>query len=205
MVLSRDYEMSLERITKSILDDTEREALRILHAAQAASQHKIASAGEELKKGLSERFKAVEAEFEEKMALELSNLRANYRQQLLEIKNAIIDDVFKKSVQQITSLTDKKYLSIVEKWLQAIDTTGQISISSKDSNRVTHEFISRINQSRKESTRLSLSKDFVDISGGFILKTEKFEIDYSLKTIVSNLRERLGPEIAKELFGEQTM
>lgn len=194
--------MSLERITRSILDDAEREATRILHAAQVAIQHKIASVKEELKRNFAERLKAVEVEFEEKKAIELSNLRASYRQQLLEIKNAVIDDVFKRAMQQVTSLSDERYLSIIEKWLQAISTSGQISISSKDSKRITNEFISRINQSRKESLRLSLSKDFATISGGFILKTEKFEIDRSLETIVSSLRERLGPKIAKELFGE---
>lgn len=196
--------MSLERITKSILEDAEKEAARILHAAQAAIQRKIASVREELKKNLTERLKDVEAELEEKKAIELSNLRASYRQQLLEIKNTVIDDVFKRAVQQIVSLSDERYLSIIEKWLQAISTAGQIFISSKDSKRITYEFISRINQSRKESSSLSLSKDFANISGGFMLKTEKFEIDHSLEAISLNLRERLGPEIAKELFREQT-
>lgn len=195
--------MSIERITKSILDDAEKEAARILHASQIATQRKINSAREEQKKNLTERSKAIEVEFEEKKVKELSNLKASYGQQLLEIKNAIIDDVFKRAVQNIASLSDGGYLSVVEKWLQAINTAGQISISSKDSKRITHEFISRINQSRKESSQLSLSKDFADIRGGFILKTEKFEIDYSIDAIASNLRERLGPKIAKELFGEQ--
>ncbi|HHT9125853.1 MAG TPA: V-type ATP synthase subunit E [Candidatus Brocadiia bacterium] len=196
--------MSLERITKSILDDAEKEAARILHAAQAAIQRKIASVREELKKNLIERLKDVEVEIEEKKAIELSNLRTSYRQQILEIKNTVIDDVFKRAVQQIVSLSDERYLSIIEKWLQAISTTGQIFISSKDSKRITYEFISRINQSRKESSSLSLSKDFANISGGFMLKTEKFEIDHSLEAISLNLRERLGPKIAKELFREQT-
>lgn len=196
--------MSLERITKSILEDAEKEAARILHAAQAAIQRKIASVREELKKNLIERLKDVEVEIEEKKAIELSNLRTSYRQQILEIKNTVIDDVFKRAVQQIVSLSDERYLSIIEKWLQAISTAGQIFISSKDSKRITYEFISRINQSRKESSSLSLSKDFANISGGFMLKTEKFEIDHSLEAISLNLRERLGPKIAKELFREQT-
>lgn len=194
--------MSIERITKSILDDAEKEAARILHAAQIATQRKINSAKEEQKKNLTERSKALEAEFEEKKVKELSNLKASYGQQLLGIKNAIIDDVFKRAMQNIASLSDGEYLSVIEKWLHAINTAGQISISSKDSKRITHELISRINQARKESSRLSLSKDFADISGGFILKTEKFEIDYSIDAIASNLREGLGPRIAKELFGE---
>lgn len=195
--------MSIERITKSILNDAEKEAARILHAAQIATQRKINSAREEQKKNLTERSKAIEVEFEEKKAKELSNLKASYGHQLLESKNATIDDVFKRAVQNVALLSDGEYLSVIEKWLQAINTAGQISISSKDSKRITHEFISRINQSRKESSQLSLSKDFADIRGGFILKTEKFEIDYSIDAIASNLRERLGPKIAKELFGEQ--
>lgn len=195
--------MSIEKITKSILDDAEKEAARILNAAQIAIQRKINSAREELRKNLAERLKAVEVNLEGEKAIELSNLSAGFRQQLLESKNAVIDDVFKKAMQQVTSLSDGKYLSMIEKWLQAINTPGQISISPKDSKRINNAFISRI--TREESSRLSLSKDFADISGGFILKTEKFEIDYSLDTITSNLRERLGPRIAKELFGEQTM
>ncbi|MGR3309612.1 MAG: V-type ATP synthase subunit E [Candidatus Brocadiales bacterium] len=195
----------MERITKSVIDDAEREAARILHAAQIATQRKIDSAKEELRKNLTERLKAVEVELEEKKAIELSNLGAGYKQRLLEVKNAAIDDVFKKAMQQVTLLPDKKYLSLIEKWLHAINTTGQISISRKDSKRINQEFVSKINQSRKKSSKLSLSKDFADISGGFILKTKKFEIDYSLNTLASNLREQLGPKIAKELFGKQTM
>lgn len=197
--------MTLERITKSILDDAEREATRILQAAQKAAKHKIDSARKELKKSLTESLKAVEVKFEQKKALELSNLSAGHRQQLLGIKNDTIDDVFKRAMERVASLPDDKYLSIIERWLQAINSAGQISISSRDSNRINQKFISRINRTRKESLRFSLSNDLADISGGFILKTEIFEIDYSFDTIISSLRERLGPKIAQDLFGEQTM
>ena len=195
----------MERITKSVIGDAKKEASRIIHAAQIATQRKIDSAKEELRKNLTERLKTVEVELEEKKAIELSNLGAGYKQRLLEVKNGAIDDVFKRAMQQVTLLPDKKYLSLIEKWLRAIDTTGQISISRKDSKRINQEFVSKINQSRKKSSKLSLSKDFADISVGFILKTKKFEIDYSLDTLASNLREQLGPKIAQELFGKQTM
>jgi vacuolar-type H+-ATPase subunit E/Vma4 len=194
--------MSLEKITKSILDDAERESARILHAAQITAQRNVDSARKELRNNLADRLKAAEAEFEEKKAIEISNVDAGYRQQLLEIKNVVIGDVFKRSTQQVTSLSNEEYLSLIEKWLQTINTAGQISIGPKDSKRITQGFISKVNQSRTKSSSLSLSKDFVDISGGFIVKTEKFEMDYSIDTITSNLREQLGPKIAKKLFGE---
>lgn len=197
--------MSIERITKSILDDAKKEAERKVHAAQVATQRKIDAAREELKENLTERLTAVEVELEQKKTIELSNLGAGYRQQLLKVKNSAIDEAFKTAIQQVTSLPDEKYLSIIAKWLQAINATGQISISSKDSKRIDKEYIAKINQSRKKTSKLFLSKDVVEISGGFVLKAGKFEIDYSLDTIALNLREQLVPKIAKELFGKQSM
>jgi len=115
--------------------------------------------------------------------------------ELLEVKNRVIDSVLESAISRIQSLPDDEYLALIGKWLaKATDNLeGELFVSVADLKRIPSNFIDDLNRSRK--AKVCLSKIAVDVKGGFILKTRNYEIDYSLDTIVENLRTALIPKL----------
>jgi len=114
---------------------------------------------------------------------------------LLEVKNKVIDSVLDRAIGRIQSLPDDEYLALIGKWLAKVpdNLEGELFVSAADLKRIPGNFIDDLNRNRK--AKVCLSKNAVDVKGGFILKTRNYEIDYSLDTIVKNLRPTLIPEL----------
>jgi vacuolar-type H+-ATPase subunit E/Vma4 len=188
--------MSLKRIKESILADAKKEAERIIEDAKERFQEKARYEKSKIEEGFSGKYTRLGKKLEEDKKRELIEQRTNYRMELLRIKNNIIEEIFKKTEERFVS--DEQYWRSMEKWLKDINETGQILVNTRDSKRFNSGFVNNI--SKKDN--LVLDKKPIDIKGGFILKTGRFEIDHTLDTILGNLRIELEPLIAKELFGE---
>ena len=115
--------------------------------------------------------------------------------ELLEVKNKVIDGVLECAISRIQSLPDDEYLALIGKWLaKAPDNLeGELFVRVADLKRIPSNFIDDLNRNRK--AKVCLSKNAVDVKGGFILKTRNYEIDYALDTIVKNLRTTLIPKL----------
>ncbi|MBO1224164.1 MAG: V-type ATP synthase subunit E [Candidatus Scalindua sediminis] len=188
--------MSLKRIKNSILTDAKKEAERIVEDAKERLQEKVRDEKSKIEEGLKEKYTRLGKKLEEDKKRELIEQRTNYRMGLLGIKNNIIEEIFKKAEEKFIS--DEQYWRSMEKWLKDINDAGQILVNTRDSKRFNSEFINK--NSKKDN--LVLDKKNIDIKGGFILRTARFEIDHTLDTILSNLRIELAPLIARELFSE---
>lgn len=197
--------MSLDRIKNSIIGKARKEAGAIIEEAEENLRRKVESARATLKNDFEQRLKIGEAALEEEKNREIVSLRAGYRMQLLTTKNQILDRIFDQAIHRIMTSPDETYLALLEKWIPKIDPNlpGQLLVNKSDLNRIGQEVMERINRLRKKEGQIILSPDPVDIKGGFILKTEKFDVDYTLDTLIENLRGELAPIIAKELFDER--
>ena len=84
---------------------------------------------------------------------------------------------------------------MIGKWLANITDhlEGELFVNARDVKRITNAFIEDINKGRK--TRINPNTTTIDIIGGFIVKTKHYEIDYTLDTIVKNLRTTLIPKL----------
>lgn len=196
--------MSLERIKHSILEKAQKEADARVEEALANFKRKIGSARAAIKKDCEKRLRTLAAESEEQKNRRLATLRGEYRMQLLSLKTQLIDDIFTQAITQIITLPDEEYLSLLERWLLKTerDESGRLFVNATDLKRIGHTWIERVNRLRGKG-EISLSPDPIDIKGGFIFKTEKFEIDYTLDTLLDTLREELSPHMARELFDEK--
>jgi len=118
---------------------------------------------------------------------------------LLEVKNKVIDSVLDRAIGRIQSLPDNDYLTLMGKWLAKVpdNLEGELFLNTRDLKRITNAFIDDINKSRK--ARISLNTMAIDIKGGFVLKTKHYEIDYSLDTLVKNLRTTSIPKLNEML------
>ncbi len=187
--------MSIEHIKNHIIGNAQKEAEQIVRTADEQFRTQVNAAKASLEKQSQEFLQKEEKRIKEDMERSLSTLKRDYKMKLLEIKNNIIDDVLARAVNRIQSLPDDEYLALVRKWLANIPDylDGQLFVNTRDLKRITSDFIDAINKNRK--TRLILNNTTLEIKGGFIVKTEHYEIDYSLDTLVKSLRTTLVPEL----------
>ena len=115
---------------------------------------------------------------------------------LLNAKRQVIDAVLKKAV--VTLATTDKYEEILTQMLRNIDMESAQIIPAKGKEDSTRRAIERSGKNFTLVPDEGVGKDF---AGGFILKTDKIEIDNSFETIVNQeLRSQLEIELNKLLF-----
>ena len=187
--------MSIERIRKHIIENAQKEAEQIIKTAEEQFSAQVDVAKVSIEKQYHEMLQKEEERFKENRKMALSTLKTDYKMKLLEIKNNITDDVLIRAVSRIQSLSYNNYLALLNKWLSNIPDhlEGQLFVNAMDLKRITDDFIGSINKGRK--AKIILNKTAIEIKGGFILKTKHYEIDYTLDTIVKNLRTTLIPKL----------
>ena len=88
--------------------------------------------------------------------------------------------------------------------LGAVETGEEEIIVNDNESRIDAEFINDINSKLGPDKKgnLKLSKEKQNLGGGFILKRGKIKNNVSLKVLLSQAREKLEIELAKDLFLE---
>ena len=191
--------MSIERIRDHIIKNAQKEAEQVINTAKEHLHKKVNEAKLAIEKEYEKMLLDEEKRLKEDMQNALITLGSNYKMSLLEIKNNIIDDVLQDTINNIQSLSDNEYLVLIRSWIGNIadGTGGELLVDARDLKRMTGAFIDGINKERKE--KIVLGVRLLDIKGGFILKTQYYEIDYTLDSIIKNLRTALTPELNKIL------
>ena len=196
--------MSLDRIRESIVGKAEKEKKEIIDRARADWQEKTDSFKAAMKEDIERRLEGVDHEYREKIKRKILALKRENRLKLLMIKNNIIDDIFGQALDHFIKQPDDKYIAMLERWFLNIgtDLPGEMLLNAGDLKRIDRGFIERINKHRQVGARVDLSNNPINIKGGFIFRTGRFEIDQTLDTKIADLRRELAPMIAKELFNE---
>ena len=191
--------MSIERIRNHIIENAKKEAEQIIKTAGEQFRNETESAKLSLWKKYQEILQVDEKRLREDMKRFLGKLKSDYKMELLEVKNKVIDSVLESAVCRIQSLPDNDYLILMGKWLAKVPDhlEGELSLNTRDLKRITNAFVDDINKGRK--ARISLNTKAIYIKGGFIVKTKHYEIDYDLDTIVKNLRTTLIPKLSNML------
>ncbi|MEP9412562.1 MAG: hypothetical protein HRF42_14440 [Candidatus Brocadia sp.] len=193
--------MSLERIRNYILENAQKEAKQIIKTAEEQFCAQIEAAKRFFLKEYQEKLQNEEKRLREDMKNNLITLKREYKMKLLEVKNSVIDNVLTRAIEHIQSLPDEDYLALIGRWLANIPDhlKGELFVNARDLKRITATFIDNINKKRKARINLH-TLNTITIKGGFVLKTEHFEIDYTLDTIAKNIRTTLTPKL-NEMLG----
>ena len=191
--------MSIERIRNYLVENAQKEAEQIIKTAEEQFRTQVEATKLSMEKQYLEMLHAEEERLKENMKRTLITSKREYKMKLLEAKNSVIDDVLARAIDRIQLLPDKDYLTLIGKWMINIPDhlEGQLFVNARDSKRITDVFINDINQNRK--ARINLNTTAIEIKGGFVLKTKQYEIDYTLDTLVRNLRITLTPKLGDML------
>ena len=120
---------------------------------------------------------------------------------LLQEKQQQIDGVIKEAVDTLKNLSIEDYFKVILHMIPkyAPDREGEICFSAKDLERLPKGFEKKINSAMEAGT-LTLSKEPVDIDGGFVLKYGDIEENCSFEALVESSREVLQDKIGQILF-----
>ena len=193
----------IEKITKEIQLDAEKEAAEIIESAQHAadkarenaireSEATIASANEKLDKKRAAEEKKI-----------LSQCEHIEKLKMLETRQEIIEDTLVKAKNEILNLDTEKYFDAILKLLEGrvLPEKGEFAMNQKDMNRIPADFAAKIAAvAAKCGGQLALSEKAAAIDGGFLLKYGNIEINSSLEALFDEYRDEFVDIVNKVLF-----
>jgi len=194
--------VTVENIRNAISADAEREADRIRQAGRNRADEKFRQGRQSLQREFERRIADAEQLEQDKKNRSVIALRSARGMEVLSAKNAVIDEVFDKAVEKLVGLPSGGYKELLLKWLgdAATGDPAELVLNARDKQAIGPELLDRTNKGRNEGSAVTLAEESAEISGGFVLRTERYEIDRTLDSIIADLKEDMAPEIAAELF-----
>lgn len=199
--------MALEEITARILADARGEAERILAEARARAKEikvRYAQQAEAESRRLLEEAERRAAEEKRRLT---SIARLESRKAVLTEKQSLVDEVFERAQAELGSLPRDKYLAWMARHItEFVDSEHQeLILSPSDRASIGQRLSAEVNDALKRQGKAGsvvLSEETRPIEAGFFLRAGEIEINGSLKTLISSVREEVEPEIIGILFGE---
>ncbi len=127
------------------------------------------------------------------------------RKAILAFKQDMVSEAFAQAVDAMVSMPRERYVEFLasQAAAAAICGEGEVLFSEKDRPEVGAAIIKRANSLLKEKGIhgcLSLSDEFANIPGGFILRQGNIEVNCSVDTLVALYRSSLSSQVAEILF-----
>jgi len=195
--------MSFERLEAAVIAEAKAEAAKIVESARAEAGALLARARADQERAFEDAVRQAETAQTRETARQTGLAGHEGRLAVLEAKNRLIDEVFGKAKERIRTLPDAEYMALMADWLKALpdDAGGTVMVNPSDEKRFTKAFLDGVNASRPAGGKYSGVATDARISGGFLVAGESFTIDATLDNRMSDLRESLAGDIARELFG----
>jgi len=190
--------MALSDIIKKILDEATTKVAEI----ENETQQKMVSIDETYIKKLQNQKDDIVKKMEQKKSNieKRMNLLAKMEQrnQLLKKKQAIIMQVFEKSLNKLWNLDESKYVNILTNLMKSLpqNNSNEAIIPAKNKTIL----IEKALQSAGLSLKVLPEGDF---KGGFIYRSDDVEINNSFEQILmKTIKPELEPEVARLLFNK---
>ena len=197
--------MSVDRIKTAINSEAGKEAERTREAGRKKADEKFRLAEQQLTERLRQRLQEAEQHQRDLANRTVIALRSQLSMELLTAKNELVDRVVHKAVDNVVNLPSNGYRVLLMKWLKAAPQgeKGELLLNDRDRKAFGHQLVSDLNRVRAKEAALVLGQEILPIRGGFVLRTERYEIDRALDSLIVKLKEEMAPEIASELFGSR--
>lgn len=194
--------MSIDKIRNELIADAQTEAGRTLRSAERAAEQQLAKAREQIKAETERKTRDLQAELEANRNLELIKVRSANGLEILSRKNEIVEKIFEDATKQFEQLPQDQYVALLERQLLSVDPNapGEVHANPRDLPLLRDQVIPKVNEQRRDGAKFSAAEQPIDVRGGFIFRSQRFELDNTLEAIVRRLKETLAVEIATEIF-----
>jgi V/A-type H+-transporting ATPase subunit E len=142
----------IERIKQKILQEAQNEKEKIIDEAKREVEAILQQGKIKCKEVEEQAVEKAEKQAEEERRKIISIARLEERKRLLDAKQKMIDQVFKKVEQDMASLDADVYNKLIYNMLIESAITGdeEVIICEKDSDKITPELLSQVNKALKE-------------------------------------------------------
>lgn len=193
----------LDKIKQNILDEATESAKSSMDEAKAKARQIEEQNKAEAKKKCAEISQKTEAQLVQIKERTKSSMELERSRKMLETKQTLIAEVIDNAKAQIRELPDEEYfallLKIADKAIHEGD--GIVFLSSKDLARMPKDFEDKIKAiAEGRQAKMSVSKDAIDIEGGFVLSYGGIEENCTLEAIFADKKEELSDLVQKLLF-----
>jgi V/A-type H+-transporting ATPase subunit E len=197
--------MSLEKIIDKITQESGSQVNEIVEQAKTQAAAILATARAEAALQVKSRLDQAKRDSEDLLQREKAIAQLELRKNVLAAKRDLINEVYKKVIAKINTLTDKEYALFIKKQLlQAVETgKEEVIFSAQEAGRLGPKFIQEINLELKKNGKpgaLTAGPPSKQLDRGFILKQGSVELNYSLEAILIRLREETESRMAEILF-----
>ena len=117
----------------------------------------------------------------------------------LGVKQRLVSEAFDSAVHLLSELPRDKYLSFVWTLLEKAVVTGdEVLLVGKGERHIDGAWLDNYNASHQ--TRIAFSGDRLPISGGFVLRNDKIDINCSWDMLIGDIRPDIETQVIKRLF-----
>jgi vacuolar-type H+-ATPase subunit E/Vma4 len=184
-------------VPEKILFDAKAEADKTVCDAQNSAAAKLDSAQKEADEIVRNAKARAEKEAADIISRRTTLAKVESRKIDLSYKKSAIDSVFKRAGEKLADLNAKDYLALIGALISKYAEEGEtidVSVNAPVS-------VERV-KSLKEATEKALKvTKTAQISGGIIIRNDKFDKDLSFDSLVASIKECNENATAKALFG----
>ena len=196
--------MNAEQVVEKILSDARSQAEKITAEASEKASTQESETQSKLAIFRKESATLAESAANDRKLQMLATARMSVQKQQLAVKAKLLDEVFVQAREQIANMPDDQYKELISSLMvKAVETGDEEVLVGKDEKRIDNSLIKQINRSLGTGFKgnLNLSPDSASISGGFILRRGKIQINVSTDVLLDQVREATEMELSKSLFG----
>lgn len=197
--------MEAQQVINKILSEAKAQADRIKTEAQQNLSEQQAQFDKQLSEYKEQTDRLAQKMAEDKKSQMLAAARMSIAKKYLAEKRKLLQEVFDKAGQQLTSMPDEQYRKLMIKLIKAaVETGDEEVIVDTSEKKLDQEFIKQVNRELGPGFHgnLRLSQQKQPIGGGFILQRGKIRNNVSLPVLLEEAKKELEIELAKELFAE---
>lgn len=194
--------MGIDKITSKILSDAESVAKSVLEQAERESDDILENAKEKADKIVEEAKQKGLSDKEISINRRSSVADIDGRKLILQKKQNLIEETFKKAAEEITSMDQEKYVDFLVGIIKDTGKThGELVFNKKDFISVGQKVMDKANLTIPES-EFTLSQETKDIKGGLLIKSGKIYISGSIDSLFEEIKEEMTAKVADILFNE---
>ena len=197
--------MGLEEIFKSIDEKVKKEVDSIKKEAEEQKEKILEEAEKKAKERKKQLIEDGKKQVEEQMRKELIKVRREEKKKILIFKSEMMAEVFREAKNRFLNLKKEEYLSLIKKNLVINIKRGdeEIIMSSRDKELADVNFLEEIEKAvaaKGQKPKLKFIFKLNEGERGFILKSKDVQVNATVSTLFSTIKDKEEIEVARLLF-----
>lgn len=189
--------MGLNEIKQTISAEAKQEAEKIEREGKAKAQVVMVEWNKKIEEEKNNLISSAQRKTDQKVQQRHFSLQADVRTEVLSRKQKIIEQVYDKTLGTLKELNDQDYAQLMEKLISQLpDMEAELfSVEGKESL-----LKKGLNTSKR---KFKVAQENVKGQGGFVMKSDKVEIDNRFSALLDIAKEKTIMEVSTILFNDE--